>query len=34
MRFELGILSAAGDDMNMLVSPYYFEGGGTVIDWC
>jgi hypothetical protein len=21
------------DGMNMLVSPYYFEGGGTVIDW-
>jgi hypothetical protein len=20
--------------MNMLVSPYYFESGGTVIDWC
>lgn len=19
--------------MNMLISPYYFEGGGTVIDW-
>jgi hypothetical protein len=19
--------------MNMLVSPYYFEGGGSVIDW-
>ena len=21
------------DGMNMLVSPYYFESGGTVIDW-
>ena len=21
------------DDMNYLVSPYYYESGGTVIDW-
>jgi hypothetical protein len=21
------------DEMNMLVSPYYYESGGTVIDW-
>jgi len=21
------------DNMNWLVSPYYFEGGGSVIDW-
>ena len=26
-------LVAREDGMNLLVSPYYFESGGSVIDW-